>query len=133
MGQGVRSFDGHTWTVSDAGLAGHRGGGAIHVVAITDTTGPRAYAATMLDGVAVSTDGGRNWSPLRAGLPPGSVWRVVEVGRTLVAATDNGIFVYPLDLSPPPNPAWWLVVVGVSLAAALAASRLLHLPRGRED
>ncbi len=133
MGQGVRSFDGHTWTVSDAGLAGHGGGGAIHVVAITDTAGPRAYAATMLDGVAVSTDGGRNWSPLRAGLPPGSVWRVVEVGRSLVAATDSGIFAYPLDLSPPPDPAWWLVIVGVSLAAALAASRLLHLPRGRED
>jgi hypothetical protein len=130
MGQGVRSFDGHTWTESDAGLAGH-GGGAIHVVAITDTAGSRAYAATMLDGVAVSTDRGRNWSPLRAGLPPGSVWRVLEVGHGLLAATDNGIFAYPLDLSPRPDPAWWLVIVGVSLAAALAASRLLHLPRGR--
>ncbi len=73
MGQGVRSFDGHTWTESDAGLAGHGGGGAIHVVAITDTAGSRTYAATMLDGVALSTNRGRNWSPLRAGLAcPGS-------------------------------------------------------------
>ncbi len=131
MGQGVRSFDGRTWTEADAGLAGHAG--AIHVVAITDTSGPRTYAATMLDGVAVSTDRGRNWSPLRAGMPPGSVWRVVEVGGTLVAATDSGIFAYPLDPSPPPDPAWWLVIVCVSLAAALAARRLLHLPRRRQD
>ncbi len=132
MGQGVRSFDGQTWTESDAGLAGHGGGGAIHVVAITDTPGSRAYAATMLDGVAVSTNRGRDWSPLRAGLPPGSVWRVLEVGHGLLAATDKGIFAYPLDLSPPPDRAWWLVIVGVSLAAALAASRLLYLPRGRQ-
>ena len=131
MGQGIRSFDGRTWTKSDAGLASHGGSGAIHVVAITDTRGSRAYAATMLDGVAVSTDGGRNWSPLRAGLPPGSVWRVLEVGRTLLAATNSGIFAYPLDLSPPPDVAWWLVIVGASLASALAASWLLHLPRGR--
>ncbi len=131
MGQGVRSFDGRTWTEADAGLAGHAG--AIHVVAITDTSGPRTYAATMLDGVAVSTDRGRNWSPLRAGMPPGSVWRVVEVRGTLVAATDSGIVAYPLDLSPPPDLAWWLAIVGVSLAAALAASRLLHLPRGTQD
>jgi hypothetical protein len=131
MGQGVRSFDGHAWTESDAGLAGHGGGGAIHVVAVTDTTRSRAYAATMLDGVAVSTDGGHNWSPLRAGLPPGSVWRVLDVDHRLLAATDSGIFAYPLDPSAPAGPAWWLVIVGVSLAAALAASRLLHLPRGR--
>jgi len=131
MGEGIRSFDGHTWAESDAGLAGHGSSGAIHVVAITDTAGSPVYAATMLDGVAVSTDGGRNWSPLRAGLPPGSVWRVLEVGHSLRAATDNGIFAYPLDPSPPPGPAWWLVIVGVSLAAALAASLRLHLPRGR--
>jgi hypothetical protein len=133
MGQGVRSFDGRTWTESDAGLAGHGGGGAIHVVAITDTRGSRTYAATMLDGVAVSTDRGRNWSPLRAGLSPGAVWRVLEVDHRLVAATDNGIFAYSLDPSPPPDPAWWLVIVGVSLAAALAASRLLHLPRATQN
>jgi len=56
---------------------------------------------------------------------------VLEVGRTLLAATNSGIFAYPLDLSPPPDVAWWLVIVGASLASALAASWLLHLPRGR--
>jgi hypothetical protein len=131
MAQGIESFDGHTWTKSDAGLAGHGGGGAIHVVAVTDTTRSHAYAATMLDGVAVSTDGGRNWSPLRAGLPPGSVWRVLEVGHSLLAATDNGIYAYPLDLSPPPGPGWWLLLIGLSLAGALGASLALHRPRGR--
>ena len=131
MGEGIRSFDGHTWAESDAGLAGHGGSGAIHVVAITDTAGSPTYAATMLDGVAVSTDGGRHWSPLRAGLPPGSVWRVLDVGNRLLAATDNGIFAYPLGLSPPPGPAWWLLLVGVSLAAASAASLLFRRPPAR--
>ncbi len=131
MGQGIRVFDGQIWTESDAGLAGHGGRGAIHVAAVTGVSTARAYAATMLDGVAVSADGGRTWSPLSAGLPAGSVWRVLQPGPELLAATDRGVFAYPLREAPAPGLAWWTLLLGGSLAGASAALWLLTARRRR--
>jgi len=134
MGQGIESFDGHTWTKSDAGLAGHGGGGAIHVVAVTDTLGSRAYAATMLDGVAVTTDGGHNWSPVRAGLPMGGPPPLIQraagsydaLGEadvvSICVATPLGPGQTP-DFSP-------LGAIAAEIAARLRAGQLVILESG---
>ena len=129
MGQGVRVFDKHAWTEADQGLAGnHAGTPATHVVSVTDLADGRTLAATMLDGVGVSTDSGRAWIKLRSGLPVGTVWRVLLLKERLVAATDQGVYAYPGKRDTAAGPGWWLLMVVGSLlggagGAALLASR----------
>lgn len=129
MGQGIRTFDGQRWTESDQGVPTHGGGGAIHVTSVTGEKGSRAFAATMLFGVAVSMDG-RSWTTLGAGLPRGSVWRVLRVDQGLIAATDNGIYAFALAPVVRAGAGWWVTVVAVAAIAGLLGIVLCAAPNG---
>ena len=127
MGQGVRAFDGHRWVGASEGLSTHPGhGGAIHVDSVTARETP-ALAATMLNGVAISQDGGRNWSELRAGLPLGAIWRVIQVDHRLIAASDHGIYEYHLPSVAPAGITWWVIVIVASVGMATFAVAWGHL------
>lgn len=116
MGEGVRVFEGQGWSAANEGLASH-GSGAIHVVSVTAAS-DHAFAATMLDGVAVTRDG-TQWEALGAGLPVGAVWRIAHGGPgQLLAATDSGLFSYPWSVTPP-GPGWWALLAFSSVAASL--------------
>ena len=117
MGEGIQVFDGQRWQAADNGLAGHEAG-AIHVVSVT-VGNERAIAATMLDGVAIRTDG-QPWSGLGSGLSRGAVWRVVDDHGRLLAATDVGLFSYKLT-SNPTTGAWW-VLFAAALIAGMVGS-----------
>ncbi|MGH9066142.1 MAG: WD40/YVTN/BNR-like repeat-containing protein, partial [Acidimicrobiales bacterium] len=128
MGDGIRMLAGGRWQPADGGLLVHDQGAinGIHVVSVTARPGQPAYAGTMADGVAVSLDGGRSWSRTWSGLAGrGVVWRVVPVGRTLVAATDSGVLAYTLPARPAPSALWWLAVAGSALLAAGTAALVL--------
>jgi hypothetical protein len=131
MGQGLRVFDGRTWIRANEGLSAHAGArGAIHVVSVTAPKQVAALAATMLNGVAVSQDGGRDWSELRAGLPVGTVWRVIQADHRLIAASDHGIYEYTLPQLSIPGAAWWVLLISAALGTGLSAVACGALPRG---
>ncbi len=131
MGQGLRVFDGHAWVRASEGLSAHAGlRGAIHVASVTAPQETLSFAATMLNGAAISMDGGRDWSELRAGLPRGAVWRVIQVGDRLVAASDHGIFEYRLPQLAFPDATWWVIVIVVALGTGILAVAWGALPRG---
>src|SRR2546425_5444364 len=131
MGQGLRGFDGHTWIRANQGLNAHAGArGAIHVVSVTAPEQAPALAASMLNGVAVSQNGGRHWSELRAGLPAGTVWRVIQVDHRLIAASDHGIYEYTLPQLSIPGAAWWVLLISAALGTGLSAVAWGALPRG---
>jgi hypothetical protein len=131
MGQGIRVFDGHTWLPANEGLSTHAGSrGAIHVVSVTAAFQAPALAATMLGGVALSQDGGRDWSELRAGLPVGAVWRVIQVDHRLIAASGHGIYEYRLPQSALPGVAWWVLVIVAASGTGILAIVWGALPRG---
>ena len=124
MGEGLRIFDGRHWSEADEGLAAH-GGSAVHVVSVTPAT-DRVFAATMLDGVAVSVSDSA-WQVLGAGLPPGAVWRVLETGNgQALAATDRGLYRYGWSFARP-GVAWWAAFAVSALGASLI-SMLWLLP-----
>lgn len=121
MGQGVRALDGHSWVRATDGLSTHPGrGAAIHVDSVT-ARGTTALAATMLNGVAISQDGGRDWSELRAGLPRGAVWRVIQVDDRLIAASDHGIYEYHLPSVVPAGITWWVIVIVAAVGTGIFA------------
>lgn len=131
MGQGLRVFDRRNWIRADEGLSVHGGSrGAIHVVSVTAPQGTPALAATMLNGVAISQDGGRDWSELRAGLPVGAVWRVIHVDHRLIAASDHGIYEYRVPRLAFPGTAWWLLVIVSALGTGILALTWGGFPRG---
>ncbi len=128
MGLGVWSLDGHGWIRSDDGLVANHGGvRAIHVTSVT-VGGRRSFAATMLDGTATSTDGGRSWTALGGGLPAGSVWRVLEIGHGLIAATDHGLYAYVMPPASAAGVGWLMFVIGAALLAGLAGVALGAVP-----
>jgi len=128
MGQGVWSLDGHRWVQTDDGLVANHGGvRSIHVTSVT-ISGRRGFAATMFDGTATSTDGGRSWTELGGGLPTGSVWRVLNIGGRLIAATDHGLYAYPMPRAPDAGVGWLTFVIGAALMAGLAGVALGALP-----
>ncbi len=130
MGQGLRVFDGHTWIPADEGLSAHGGSrDAIHVVSVTAPQGARVLAATMLNGVAISQDGRRDWSELRAGLPVGAVWRVIQVDHRLIAASDHGIYEYPRPQLSSAGVGWWVLLIMGALGTGLSAAAWGALPR----
>ncbi len=130
MGQGIRVFDGQRWKESDSGLAAKHGGvRAIHITSLSQAVGGRAFAATMLDGVAVSTDGGRSWAPLGAGLPTGSVWRVLPMGARLLAATDHGLYEYRLVETRSAGVGWWTILIAAALLTGTATVFWVALPK----
>lgn len=134
MGAGLRVYDGGAWQDASAGLTphGHGGAPAIHAVTVTALADGTAYLGTMLDGVAVSRDGGRSWTPVWTGLAGrGDVWRIVRYGDQLVAATDSGIATYRLPSTTPPGWAWWSALTLATVAAALAAVLLAAWRRDR--
>ncbi len=121
MGQGIRAFDENTWVRASEGLSAHPGqGGAIHVDSVTGQE-TSALAATMLNGVAISQDGARNWSELRAGLPRGAVWRVLQVDDRLIAASDHGIYEYRLPSVVSAGLTWWLIVIVAAVGTGIFA------------
>jgi hypothetical protein len=123
------------WQPENGGLTDRRSGPiiGIHVVSVSAVTASKVmYAGTMLDGVAVSLDGGASWSGTWEGLRAhGVVSRVLVIGTTLVAATDAGVYEYHLPSLQGATPLWWALVVALSLAGSLAGCALL-LARGRE-
>jgi hypothetical protein len=122
MGRGVNLMDGHAWVQVSEGLSTHSvRGRAIHVDSVTAGQQGRAFAATMLNGVAISQDSRRDWSELRAGLPSGSVWRVIEVNQRLIAATDHGIYEYRLPTVVPAGATWWVAFITAALSTGLLA------------
>jgi len=130
MGQGIRVFDGHRWHRSDDGLAtNHGGSGAIHIASVTEAPDGRMYAATMLDGVAISLDGGRSWARLRGGPPRGSVWRVLPQANGLVAADDRGLYAYSVPQTRSAAVGWWTVVAATALLAGAMGVAVVALPR----
>lgn len=131
MGQGLRVFDGHTWVPANEGLSAHAGSrGAIHVVSVTAPVQAPAVAGTMVNGVAISKDGGHDWSELRAGLPVGAVWRVIQVDHRLIAASDHGIYEYQLAQLSIPGVGWWVLVIIAALGTGLSAVAWGAFPRG---
>jgi len=130
MGQGIRVFDWQRWNQTDDGLAARHGGvRAIHIASLSPASGGRAFAATMLDGVAVSTDRGRSWAPLGAGLPTGSVWRVLPMGARLLAATDHGVYEYRFPDSPSASVGWWTTLIVAALLTGTATVFWVALPK----
>ena len=130
MGEGVQVFDGTRWNVLDEGLAAH-GSGAIHVISVT-AGNQRMIAATMLDAVAVGTNGER-WSGLGSGLSRGAVWRVLDEGGRLLAATDDGVFSYTIK-SDAASAGWWTLFAGavvVGTIGSLSRLRVGDEPRRR--
>ena len=88
-----------------------------------------ALAATMLNGVAISHDGGQNWSELTAGLPRGAVWRVIQVDQRLIAATDHGIYEYHLPPVTPAAVTWWVALIAAALGTGILAMARGAFPR----
>lgn len=126
MGDGIRVFDGRTWTESDAGLRSHLGG--VHVVTVNQVSPTVAYAATM-EGVGVSTDGGRSWLSFATGLSPGGAWRVLPDGPDhLLAATQYGIYRYSTIAADRPGPGWWVTLLAVVVGTGLTAIAVVALP-----
>jgi hypothetical protein len=130
MGEGVEAGSiaagaegGLTWRAADAGLDDRTSGPILgtHVVSVTGLPGTDVmYAATMLDGVAVSLDNGSTWSGVWEGLRgTGVVSRVLPVGGLLVAATDRGVYGYRLPPAPDASPSWWVLAIALGLVASL--------------
>jgi hypothetical protein len=123
------------WQRENAGLTDRRSGPitGIHVISTSAVAASKVmYAGTMLDGVAVSLDGGASWSGAWEGVRAhGVVSRVLVIGTTLVAATDAGVYEYHLPAMQGATAPWWALVVALALAASLAGGALL-LARGRE-
>ncbi len=86
------------------------------------------YAAMMLDGTATSIDAGRSWTRIKAGLPPGAVWRILSVDAALVAATDRGVYTYDLPVLESPGLAWWLALIATAVVFGAAGVALGALP-----
>ena len=129
MGQGVKVFSNGGWQSSDSGLAANHGGvRVIHVDSITAVSGGRTHAAMMLDGTATSIDAGESWTRITAGLPLGTVWRIVPVDSGLVAATDHGIYTYPLPVLERPGPVWWVALIAAAILFGAAGVALGALP-----
>ena len=129
MGQGVEVFTNGAWHRSDSGLAANHGGvRVVHVDSITSVRGGRAYAAMMLDGTSTSIDAGQSWTPVKAGLPRGAVWRILPVDPDLVAATDHGIYSYRLPVLERLGLVWWLALIATALLFGAAAVGLAALP-----
>lgn len=123
MGQGLQTAGGASWAASQAGIPNHDHGGVsgTHVVSVTVGPGPIRYAGTMLDGAAVSRDAGRSWTlPWPSLVGKGAVWRVLPVGRSLVAATDAGLLSYQLPSTRTASPLWWAGILVASIIAGLA-------------
>src|SRR5262249_20083533 len=130
LGEGIRYFDGTRWATSTISGIGH-GGGQAHVVSVTATGDGRLFAATSLDGVLASLDGGDSWFPLGSG-PGGEVGRITADGSTLVAATDHGVFDYATRQAARPDATWWTVVLVSGFGGgAGAAGLILWLSRRR--
>ena len=130
MGRGVSVMDGAAWVPVSEGLTSHSGrGGAIHVDSVTAGQQGPALAATMLNGVAISHDGGQNWSELTAGLPRGAVWRVIQVDQRLIAATDHGIYEYHLPPVTPAAVTWWVALIAAALGTGILAMARGAFPR----
>ncbi|GEM_PF-1266235 len=127
MGDGIRVLEGRRWQSAQAGLQVHDHGAlrGVHVVSVTASRRGPAYAGTMVDGIAVSLDGGRTWAQTWSGLAAeGVVWRVLRVGDRLLAATDHGLFAYRLPRSRGPTALWWVAVVGAALMAGAGGGYL---------
>jgi hypothetical protein len=127
MGDGIRLLERRRWQPAQAGLLVHDQGAirGIHVVSVTTSHQGLAYAGTMVDGIAVSLDGGRTWARTWPGLSAeGVVWRVLPVGDQLLAATDHGLFAYRVPDGRGPTALWWVAVVGVALMAGASGGAL---------
>ncbi|MGH9063514.1 MAG: hypothetical protein ACRD0L_06015 [Acidimicrobiales bacterium] len=126
MGDGVEAFDGRRWSAVDGGLLDHYGAvNGIHEVSVTALPDGTAYGGSMADGVDVSSTGGRSWSSVWPYLgADGVVWRVLPVGRDLVAATDRGILAYRLPPARRPEAWWWAALVGGALACGAVGAWL---------
>jgi hypothetical protein len=125
MGDGLRRLSGGRWLPAGAGLPAHAHAGlrGTHVVSVT-AQGQRAWAGTMVDGAAASTDGGNSftlaWPQLGAS---GVVWRVQPAGPDrLVAATDSGLYSYRLPPGLPAGPGWWALVAAAGLGGGSASA-----------
>lgn len=127
MGAGIERLDGQGWATSNAGLASHGRGSAIHIASVTPQD-DMVLGATMLNGVAVSDDNGRSWGFLGAGLPAATVWRVLAVDKTLFAATDQGIFRFQLGSVSPASASWWTMLLAMVAVTSLAGLAMCAMP-----
>jgi hypothetical protein len=128
MGDGLRAYDEHGWEDVSVGLPRHghdTGNGTTHVVSVTALPGGMAYAATMLEGVAVSQDAAQSWASTWPGLRAnGTIWRVLAVDGYLVAATDKGMLSYQVPVLQSPGVVWWTLLVVCAAFAGVAGLAL---------
>jgi hypothetical protein len=125
MGGGLAVLRGGRWTFSDAGVAVHGGGAAVHVTSFTEMAGGRALATLMRGGLDESLDGGRSWYQLSPSFNPVPVWAALPLESGILAGTDRGLYRYERpSLAPPPPLAWWLVVLLLGLAGAVTSARV---------
>ena len=121
---GVSLFDGASWRRASPSLSDHSHGhgGAAHIekVASPPTGG---LFAVVPGGVDFSSDGGRSWSKLGSGLPPGT-WDVATVGDHLLAATSDGLYSYRLETAPQDTPRWWIALIAVALIASVVGATI---------
>jgi hypothetical protein len=130
MGQGLAVLRDGRWQPASTGLSPHgHGSRAVHVDGYTWLGGGRAVAATMDSGVAISNDGGANWTELTPGWQPGDVWQVLPTSDGLLAATDTGLYAYRFPAAPSAPAGWWLLL-GAGVLTATAAAAALGLTAG---